>query len=219
MSGDYVFALVAVATLASLLVVWEQSVTAYAGLYALQSLCVGALAINSGLAHGAILAVIIAVLALAAKGVVLPLGLRRFGGRLASGGRADLLLHTPSSLLVAFALVVLGFMMLNGITTDAGGGSGLALGQAFIGLWLVASRRSVLSQTAGLMVAENGASLLLILIAGSQSTLIEALLLVEAVAVPVALLLLARLVRYAHDSADTARLQSITEAGSEEAAS
>ncbi|MCL4498979.1 MAG: hypothetical protein M1335_01880 [Chloroflexi bacterium] len=216
MTGDFVFALVALATIASLLLVWEKSVIGYAGIYATQAACVGMLAVGSAVGEGAGLAILVAALSLIAKSIILPIGLRHFGRRLSVGPKADLILHTPSSILVAFALIVFGFAVLHGIGNDSSGAGGLALGQALVGLWLVASRRSVLSQALGLMVVENGAALLMVLVAGGRNPLIEILLLMEAVAVPVALLLLAGRVRSTFGSTDTGHLKSITESGAEE---
>ncbi|MDO9175825.1 MAG: hypothetical protein Q7V62_13545, partial [Actinomycetota bacterium] len=67
-----------------------------------------------------------------------------------------------------------------------------------------------LSQVVGLMAAENGAALLMTVLAGEQGALVEGLLLLEAVAIPLALLVLAACVRHAHGSADTSLLRSLS---------
>jgi hypothetical protein len=60
------------------------------------------------------------------------------------------------------------------------------------------------------MAAENGAALLMTVLVGEQGAIIEGLLLLEAVAAPFALLVLAALVRRAHGSADTSLLRSLS---------
>ena len=154
-------------------------------------------------ADAGVIVLAIAVVALIAKAIVLPIALRRTVARAGSSIVVDASVHTPAALLVAFALIAVGFLAIGPVSAPAG----LALGETLVGLWLVASRRALLSQVVGLMAAENGAALLMTVLAGEQGALVEGLLLLEAVAIPFALLALAALVRRAHGSADTSLLQ------------
>ena len=204
MSG-FLFALAAFSALCALLLVWEKSVSGSAVIYGVQAACVGGIAIAFARDAGG-LALVIAAVALLAKAVVLPLALRRTVARAGSSIVVDASVHTPAALLVAFFLIAVGFLALGPVSAAAG----LALGEALVGLWLVASRRALLSQVIGLMAAENGAALLMTVLAGEQGALIESLLLLEAIAAPFALLALAALVRRTHGSADTSRLRSLS---------
>jgi hydrogenase-4 component E len=205
------FALAAVSALSVLLLVWEKSISGSALIYAVQAACVGGIALTQAGSMGG-LAVAIAVIALIAKAVVLPMALRGAVARAGSSIVVDSTVHTPSALLVAFALTAVGFVALGPVSAPAG----LALGEALVGLWLVASRRALLSQVVGLMAAENGAALLMTVLAGEQGVLIEGLLLLEAVAVPVALFVLAAMVRRGFGSADTTLLRELSENRGEE---
>ncbi len=204
------FALAAVSALCVLLLVWEKSISGSAVIYAAQAACVSGIALTYANTIGG-LAVFIAVLGLIAKAIVLPVALR---GAVARGGSSivvDSSVHTPAALLVAFFLTAVGFVALGTVSAPAG----LALGEALVGLWLVASRRALLSQVVGLMAAENGAALLMTVLAGEQSVLIEGLLLLEALAVPVALFSLAALVRRDLGSSDTSLLRQLSESREE----
>jgi hydrogenase-4 component E len=204
MSG-VVFALAAASALCALLLVWEKSVSGSAVIYAAQAACVSGIAIAHSRDAGLVV-LAIAVIALIAKAIVLPTALRRAVARAGSSIVVDASVHTPAALLVAFALIAVGFLALGPVSAPAG----LALGETLVGLWLVASRRALLSQVVGLMAAENGAALLMTVLVGEQGALIEGLLLLEALAVPFALLVLAGLVRRAHGSADTSLLRSLS---------
>ena len=204
MSG-VVFALAAISALAALLLVWEKSVSGSAVIYGVQAACVSGIAVV-GARDAGLIVLAIAAVALVAKAVVLPLALRRTVARAGSSIVVDASVHTPAALLVAFFLIAVGFLALGPVSAAAG----LALGETLVGLWLVASRRALLSQVVGLMAAENGAALLMTVLAGEQGALIEGLLLIEAVAAPFALLVLAALVRRAHGSADTSLLRSLS---------
>lgn len=204
MSG-LTFALAAISALAALLLVWEKSVSGSAVIYAVQAACVGGIALASARDAGVVV-LAIAVVALLAKTIVLPIALRRTVARAGSSIVVDASVHTPAALLVAFALIAVGFLAIGPVSAPAG----LALGETLVGLWLVASRRALLSQVVGLMAAENGAALLMTVLAGEQGALVEGLLLLEAVAIPFALLALAALVRRAHGSADTSLLSALS---------
>jgi hydrogenase-4 component E len=204
MSG-LTFALAAISALCALLLVWEKSVSGSAVIYAVQAACVGGIALAHSREAGAVV-LALAVIALAAKALVLPIALRRTVARAGSSIVVDASVHTPAALLAAFALIAVGFLAIGPVSAAAG----LALGETLVGLWLVASRRALLSQVVGLMAAENGAALLMTVLVGEQGALVEGLLLLEAVAIPLALLVLAAFVRRAHGSADTSLLRSLS---------
>lgn len=212
-------ALVALAALTCLLLVWDKSTQGSIVFYSAQAAFVGlaALAVTWG---GGVLPVSLAVAALLSKAVGLAFALRIVGRRLGGHPDTDPLLHTPASVLVAFGLLVFGNALTSGLGADRGV-EGLALGVALVGLWLVASRRGALSQIIGLMVAENGATLMLS-VAGELRATTELMLLLEALAAPVALLALALWLRRRSGTTDTASLDSLAElppaAAEEEAA-
>lgn len=213
MSG-LALALVAIATVASLLLVWDKSIKASITIYALQAACVGSVVFLIALPEGG-WEVYLGAVAIIAKALVLPVFLNAVINRMGIRLEAKPRFHTAASLLIGVGLIWFGFMVLQGVTTHSES-AGLALGQALVGLWLVAGRRKALSQVLGLMVAENGASLLMSLLAGGQTLLIESLLLIEAVAVPVALAILSAMLYRGVGSTDTGRLVALSEVVEEE---
>lgn len=204
--SELMFALAAISALCMLLLVWEKSVSGSAVIYAVQAACIGGIMLANA-RDGGTIAIALAVAALIAKVIVLPLSLRAAVEQAGSSIVVDASVHTPTALLVAFFLIAVGFVVLGSVSAAAG----LALGEALVGLWLVASRRAALSQVVGLMAAENGAALLLTVLAGEQGLLIESLLLVEAVAAPLALFVLATFVRRSFGSSDTSLLRLLSE--------
>lgn len=204
------FALAAASALCVLLLVWEKSVSGAAVIYAVQAACIGGIVLSNA-RYGGALAIGLALAALVAKVIVLPLALRAAVARAGSSIVVDASVHTPTALLVAFFLIAVGFVVLGEVSAAAS----LGLGEALVGLWLVASRRAALSQVVGLMAAENGSALLMTVLVGEQGLLIESLLLIEAIAAPLALFVLAGFVRRSFGSSDTSLLRLLSESREE----
>ena len=151
-----VFALAALSALSALLLVWEKSVSGSAVIYAVQATCVGGIAIAHARDAGTIV-LVIAVVAL--RG---PSG--RASACAAPRSRATRQQHRRRCE-CAHSRCAAGRLR-----PDSGrvprprsrlAAAGLGLGETLVGLWLVASRRALLSQVIGLMAAENGAALLM----------------------------------------------------------
>lgn len=208
MSAQWISVLAALAALTCLLLVWDKSATGSVGIYGLQAALVGLVALGAAWGRDPV-AIAVALVALGSKAIALPVLLYVSPRKLGATPDTEPLLHTPASLLVALGLFVFGRGLAVGPAAMRSI-EGLAIGMALVGLWLVASRRTALSQIIGLLVAESGASLLLSA-TGELRALTEMLLLLEALAAPSALLVLALWLKRRTGTSDTASLTALAE--------
>jgi hydrogenase-4 membrane subunit HyfE len=141
MSG-LTFALAAISALAALLLVWEKSVSGSAVIYAVQAACVGGIAL-AGARDAGVFVLAIAVVALLAKAIVLPIALVA-PSREPAEIVVDASVHTPPPCWSP--------------SPDRGGILRSVPSRrrpvwpsagTLVGLWLVASRRALLSQVVG----------------------------------------------------------------------
>ena len=76
-------------------------------------------------------------------------------------------MNTPASLVITGALTLLSYAVASPVTTlgsvPTRGGIPLALATVFVGLFILVSRKSALSQIIGFLVLENGIALLAVL--------------------------------------------------------
>lgn len=209
------FACLLIGVFAVLLLVWDKSSTGGIRLVACQALAGGVLALAHAVETGSLALMAVIALGIVIKVGVMPVVMRRTARRLSLPSEADPRLHTPASLVVAL-LLLLGSVITLSDVLSAGSASGLALGQALIGVWVVASRRGILSQITGFIAAETGISTLLAL-AGGLSPMLEFLLLAEALAAFLVLVGLAVLVRRIAGTGDVSLLSGLTEYEEEKA--
>jgi len=209
-------ACLSIGVFAVLLLVWDKSATGGIQLVAVQALAGGIVSLAHAFEARAWALAAIVCLGIAVKTFVIPVIMRRTARRLSLPSESDPRLHTPASLIVAL-LLMLGSAILLSDVLPGGIATGLALGQALTGVWVVASRRGILAQITGFIAAETGISMLLTL-AGGLSPALEFLLLAEAVAAFLVLVGLAVLVRRITGTTDVTLLSGLTEYEEEESA-
>lgn len=209
-------ACLSIGVFAVLLLVWDKSATGGIQLVAVQALAGGIVSLSHAFETRAWVLAAIVLLGIFVKVLVMPAVMRRTARRLSLPSESDPRLHTPASLIVAL-LLMLGSAILLYDVLPGGIATGLALGQALTGVWVVASRRGILAQITGFIAAETGISMLLTL-AGGLSPALEFLLLAEAVAAFLVLVGLAVLVRRIAGTTDVALLSGLTEYEEEESA-
>jgi hydrogenase-4 component E len=162
-AGEVVDACAAVIVLLGLLIVATSSIGRSIWLVGLQGACVGLAALTVGLATGAGHLVLGGLLAIGAKGIVVPLILGSILRRSSIRRERHLLLGTRASLVVAVAIVFASAAAADGVSSGAAVAADRALpaaiSQVLMGLLIVMTRRKALSLVVGLLVFENGIAL------------------------------------------------------------
>lgn len=132
-------------------------------LVALQSVLVGVAAIGVGLATGAMHLVVGGSLAIAAKGLVVPLVLGSILRRSAVRRERHPYLGPRASLVAAVAIVFIAAAAVDGaglgLAASSDRGLPAAIAEVLTGLLIVMTRRKALSLVVGLLVFENGIAL------------------------------------------------------------
>jgi hydrogenase-4 component E len=132
-------------------------------LVALQSVLVGVAAIGVGLATGATHLLVGGSLAIAAKGVVVPLVLGSILRRSAVRREREPYLGPRASLVAAVAIVFISAAAVDGagigLAASSDRGLPAAIAEVLTGLLIVMTRRKALSLVVGLLVFENGIAL------------------------------------------------------------
>lgn len=132
-------------------------------LVALQSVLVGVAAIGVGLATGATHLLVGGSLAIAAKGIVVPLVLGSILRRSAVRREREPYLGPRASLVAAVAIVFIAAAAVDGagigLVVSSDRGLPAAIAEVLTGLLIVMTRRKALSLVVGLLVFENGIAL------------------------------------------------------------
>lgn len=136
---------------------------------AVQGVLLGLAALWQGWVQGAASLYLTGVIAVAAKGVLIPLVLRRMLRRLPPAARQE---AAPVALALLGAVLMVALALLVALPVTAGARALLrmdlviALSLLLLGLLMMATRRLALSQVAGLMLLENGVVLAAVGVAG-----------------------------------------------------
>lgn len=132
-------------------------------LVALQSVLVGVAAIGVGVATGATHLLVGGALAIAAKGIVVPLVLGSILRRSAVRRERQPYLGPRASLVAAVAIVFVAAAAVDGagigLVVSSNRGLPAAIAEVLTGLLIVMTRRKALSLVVGLLVFENGIAL------------------------------------------------------------
>jgi hydrogenase-4 component E len=184
--------------LASFLLLHQRRVAALVGVLAAQGALVALAALWQGVLRGEAHLFATALIAFAAKAVLVPLLLRRIVARLALDRAAETALPVGASLAAGVGLVVLSALVMLPATAGSAGAPArvdlvLALSVLLLGVLMTATRRTAIPQLAGLIAAENGLLLGAVGIAGLPLLLelsIAALVLVLVLVAGVSALLL-----------------------------
>jgi hydrogenase-4 component E len=162
-AAEVVDACAAVVVVLGVLLVATRSIGRSIWMVALQSAFIGLGALAVGLAIGASHLVFGGLLAIGAKGIVVPLVLGSILRRSSVRRERHLLLGPRTLLVAAVAIVFASAAAADGVTPGASVASGrvlpAAISQVLMGLLIVMTRRKALSLVVGLLVFENGITL------------------------------------------------------------
>lgn len=157
--------------LASFLLLYQRRVSALVGVLAVQGALVALAALWQGFvrAEGHLFAT--AIIAFAAKGVLVPLLLQRMVTRLGLDRAVETALPVGASLAAGVGLVVLSVLVMLPATAGSAGAlarvdMAIALSVLLLGVLMMATRRTAIPQVVGLIAVENGLLLGAVGIAG-----------------------------------------------------
>lgn len=195
--------------LVSFVLLYQRRIEALVKALAVQGVLLAAAAIWQGYVQGAPQLYVTGAIALAAKGILIPLFLRRLVATLAPERRAEAASGIGLSMLMGVLLVALSILVVLPATAGARALAredlAIALSIVLLGLLMMVTRRSAIAQVAGLMTLENGLVLAAVGVAGMPLVIelsTAGLVLVIAVIAGV----FARLLRERFDSLDTSVL-------------
>ena len=138
----------------------QRRIAALINTSALQAIVLAAAATWQGFVQDAPHLYITAAIAFAAKGVIIPLALHRFMHRLKLAGGVDTALGIFPSMALGVALVALAIMVVLPTTSQSQALTredlALALSVVLLGLLMMITRRTVITQVIGFMSLENG---------------------------------------------------------------
>jgi hydrogenase-4 component E len=156
--------------LLSFVLLYQRRIGAVVNALATQGAILAAAALWQGYVQGAPQLYVTALIALVAKGVLIPLALHAVIRRLALEGEVETALGVGPSLIAGVALVALAILVALPATTGAGALArvdlAVALSVVLLGLLMMITRRNALTQIVGLMSLENGIVLAAVGVAG-----------------------------------------------------
>ena len=156
--------------LVSFVLLYQRRIVALVNALALQGVLLALAALWQGYVQSAPQLYVTAAIALVAKGVLIPIYLRRLVMRLAPAQRAEAASGIGASMLGGFLLVGLSIMVVLPATTGARALAredlAIALSIILLGMLMMVTRRTALAQIAGLMTLENGLVLAAVGVAG-----------------------------------------------------
>lgn len=157
--------------LLSFVMLYQRRIGAVINAFAVQGATLAAAAAWQGWVQGAAGLYVTAIIAFAAKAVLIPLALRYLVGRLGMHREAEGALGIGASLLAAIGLVGLSVLVVLPVT--AGGANPIAridlvvaLSVVLLGMLATVTRRNAVSQVIGLLTLENGLILAAVGVAG-----------------------------------------------------
>lgn len=159
-----------VVLLLSFALLYQRRIGAVVNTYAVQAVVLAAAAAWQGWAQDAPHLYVTALITVAAKGVAIPLALRNFVRRLAIGRTVDTALGVFATMALGLGLVTLAILAVLPVTPEAEALTredlALALSVVLLGLLMMVTRRSALTQVIGFMSLENGLILAAVGVAG-----------------------------------------------------
>lgn len=146
--------------LISFVLLTQRRITALVNALALQGVMLALAAVWQGYVQGAPQLYVTALIALIAKGILIPAYLRRLVLQLPPGRRAEPASGIGAGMLAGFLLVGLSILVVLPATAGAQALAredlAIALSIVLLGLLMMVTRRTALAQIAGLMTLENG---------------------------------------------------------------
>jgi hydrogenase-4 component E len=156
---------------------WRRDVRAIVTILAVQGVCLGIVAGDLAIHQRDLALGATALLVLAAKGLVVPLLLRRVLRKDPRSRETTPLVNIPASLVAAAALIVLSYVVSSKITAlDPSPATRLVpLGVAtvLVGYFLLVTRQRTVSQIVGLLVVDNGIALVTFLVTSGVPLIVE----------------------------------------------
>jgi hydrogenase-4 component E len=154
----------------SFALLYQRRISAVINVYALQGWVLAAATAWQGYVHGGASLYLVALVAGAVNGIVLPIALRRVARRLAIHRPIETALGVVPSMIVGVGLVALAIIVVLPITLSTPGLTredlALALSVVLLGLLLMIVRRNALTQVVGFMALGNGLMLAAVSVAG-----------------------------------------------------
>ncbi|MCW3473719.1 hydrogenase-4 component E [Limobrevibacterium gyesilva] len=154
----------------SFVLLYQRRVTAVINTYAMQAVVLAMAAAWQGLVQGAPHLYVTALIALAAKGIAIPLALHRIVRRLDIHRSVETALGIFPSMALGVALVALSILVVLPTTMESQALTredlALALSVVLLGLLMMITRRTALTQVVGFMSLENGLILAAVGVAG-----------------------------------------------------
>lgn len=154
----------------SFILLYQKRITSVINTYAIQAVVLAAAAAWQGWVQDAGHLYVTAAIALGAKGIAIPLALHSIVRRLAIGRAVDPALGVFASLGIGFAMVALAILVVLPTTPQSGvltrEDLAIALSVVLLGLLMMITRRSALTQVIGFMSLENGLILAAVGVAG-----------------------------------------------------
>lgn len=167
---DVAHLLAGLVLLCSFALLYQRRAEALLGALALQGALLAAAAAWQGASQGAPQLYLTALIALVAKGALIPLALARIMRRLGMEGEVEPALAIGPTMILGVALVALALLVALPAASGAGALAredlGVALAVALLGVLMMITRRNAVSQVVGLMSLENGVVLAAVGVAG-----------------------------------------------------
>lgn len=163
--------------LSAVVTLWRQALTAIVRSLAVQGMALGAVALILGLhQHDAVL-VVVGGLVIVAKGILIPVLLRRVLANDPTSRESAPLVNVPASLVGAGALTLLAYgatrSVVHLVPTAAGRLIPLGFATLLIGFFSMVVRRRAVSQIVGLLLVDNGIALVAFLATSGVPLVVE----------------------------------------------
>jgi hydrogenase-4 component E len=199
--------------LSGISILWRHSLAAYIRTFARQSfLFVLAILLVANQTSGGHLYVVAALVFLI-KVIVIPRVLRRVQGHVGADLEVHPYVNTPVSLLLAGLLTLLAYAIASPVVSlgalPARGGLPLALATVFVGLLIIVSRKSALTQIIGFLILENGIALLAILATSGVPLIVELGVFLDVLLGVLVMQVFVYRIRETFDSIDVDRLKDL----------
>jgi len=163
--------------LSGIAILWRHSLQAYIRSFARQSFFIVLAIVVVALHDGDAPLYLVAAMVFALKVVFIPRVLRRVQRHVGADREVRPYVNTPVSLAIAGALTLVAYAVAEPVVAlspaPTRGGIPLALAVVFVGLFILVSRKSALTQIVGFLVLENGVALLAVLATSGVPLIVE----------------------------------------------
>lgn len=166
-----------VVLLCAFVTLWRRSLSAIVRILAVQGAALACVAMAIGVDNRDVGLMIVAILVLAAKGIVVPTLIARVVRHDPASRESQPLVNVPASLVAGAALTLLAFAASRPVTalvpTTAGRLIPFGLAAMLVGFFALATRRKAVSQIVGLLLVDNGVALVAFLATAGVPVIVE----------------------------------------------